>query len=224
MNSGVVRAMGEADTVFVIDDDALLRQALTLFLETEGFGVKAYASAQAFLDAYDPDWQGCIILDIGMPGMDGLALQQVLLARGAQLPIVFLTGRGDVPKAVQAVKQGAVDFLEKPAAVEDVLERVRAAMAHQPSHSFEDRSTLEVQNRYQRLTERQREVMALVTSGLSNKEVARELGISVRTAEGHRFRVMERMQAASLLELTEMARVCRVPERPGSSFDRQHPF
>jgi two-component system response regulator FixJ len=202
--------MGEAATVFVVDDDASLREALTLFLEAEGFRVEAYASPRAFLDAYDPTARGCIILDISMPEMDGLALQQALLARGAQLPVIFLTGQGDIPKAVQAVKKGAVDFLEKPALDAEILERIRAAMGQGSGHRSEDRGSLEVQDRYERLTPRQREVMYLVTSGLSNKEVARVLGISIRTAEGHRFRLMEKMQAASLLELTELARRCKV--------------
>jgi two-component system, LuxR family, response regulator FixJ len=204
--------MDKADTVFVVDDDALLRQALTLFLQTEGFRVKAYASARTFLDAYEPDWQGCVILDIGMPGMDGLVLQQTLSTRGARLPIIFLTGQGDISRAVQAVKAGALDVIEKPASEEEILRRVRAAMAHEAIPDAEDQGALELLNRYERLTQRQREVMILVTSGLSNKEVARRLGISIRTAEGHRFRVMEKMQATSLQELTEMAQACKALE------------
>lgn len=209
--------MDETDTVFVVDDDVSLRQALTLFLQSEGFTVKAFSSAKAFLKSYDPRWEGCVILDIGMPDMDGLALQQKLAARGVHLPIVFLTGQGDIPKAIQAVKAGAVDFLEKPASDEEILRRIRAAMTQAARYRADDQGTLEHLNRYERLTQRQREVMTLVTTGLSNKEIARSLGISVRTAEGHRLRIMEKMQAASLLELTEMARVCQVLERPRTS-------
>ena len=197
-----------ADTVFVVDDDAALREALTLFLESEGFRVEAYASASAFLDAWRAEQQGCLILDIGLPGMDGLDLQRTLQARAIQLPIIFLTGQGDVPKAVQALKEGAVDFLEKPARHEVILEHIRAALAAGRTRRLEERLGTELQERYQSLTPRQREIMTLVTSGLSNKEVARELRISTRTAEGHRFRIMEKMRATSLLELTEMAQAC----------------
>jgi two-component system response regulator FixJ len=206
--------MNAADTIFVIDDDDAVREALTLFLEAEGFRVKAYASSSAFLDAYRPGWQGCLILDIGLPGMDGLALQQALRTRGVRLPIIFLTGQGDIPKAVQAVKEGAVDFLEKPARDEEILSRIHEAMADAARWQAGDQGTSEVLDRYARLTQRQRQVMFLLTSGLSNKEVARKLNISTRTAEGHRLRIMEKMQAASLLELIEMSGACKVVERP----------
>jgi two-component system response regulator FixJ len=203
----------EADTVFVVDDDAQLRSALTLLLETEGFRVRAYPSARAFLDACDPNSRGCLILDVGMPEMDGLTLQQTLLARGVHLPIIFLTGQGDIAKAVQAVRAGAADFMEKPVSEESLLGRIRAVLADEARRCAPDRATRDLLARYERLTQRQREVMALVTTGLSNKEIARRLGISTRTAEGHRLRVMERMQAASLWELTEMARVCTLSDR-----------
>jgi two-component system response regulator FixJ len=210
---------GEADTVFVVDDDAALRETLTLFLETEGFRVEAYASASAFLVAWRAGRHGCLILDIGLPGMDGLALQQALHARDVRLPIIFLTGQGDVPKAVQAVKQGAVDFLEKPAAHEVILERIRAALDAGRKRALEERVGPELLDRYERLTSREREIMTLVTSGLSNKEVARKLDISTRTVEGHRFRIMEKMRATSLWELTRLVAACHAPNR--SSADRK---
>jgi two-component system response regulator FixJ len=207
---------GEAETVFVVDDDVALREALTLFLETEGFRVESYASAKAFLDAWRADWQGCLVLDIGLPGMDGLALQQVLHARGLGLPIIFLTGQGDVPKAVQAVKQGAVDFLEKPARDDVLLERIRAALDAGRKRVLEEHVGPDLLSRYESLTSREREIMTLVTSGLSNKHVARKLDISTRTVEGHRFRIMEKMHATSLWELTEMAVACQAPDRPAT--------
>lgn len=200
--------LGE-DTVFVVEDDAALCEALTQFLESEGFRVETYASARAFLDACPAGRQGCLILDIGLPGMDGLTLQRALQARAVQLPIIFLTGQGDVPKAVQAVKGGAVDFLEKPAPHAVILERIRAALEAGRKRRLEERVGTELLERYQSLTPRQREIMTLVTSGLSNKEVARKIGISTRTAEGHRFRIMEKMHARSLWELVEMEQVCR---------------
>jgi len=201
--------MNDADTVFVIDDDASLREALKLLLETEGFRVEVYASSGAFLDACQPGRQGCIILDLSMPGMDGLTLQKTLQARAIRLPVIFLTGQGAVPLAVQAMKEGAVDFLEKPATHEEILGRVRTALADAKRRADSDPADTEILERYERLTPRQREIMNLVTSGLSNKEVARKLDISIRTAEGHRLRIMEKMQAASLWELTRLAQVCQ---------------
>jgi two-component system response regulator FixJ len=210
---------GEADTVFVIDDDAALREALTLFLETSGFRVESYASASAFFDAWRADRQGCLILDIGLPGMDGLAVQRALRARAVQIPVIFLTGQGDVPKAVQAVKQGAVDFLEKPAPHDVILERVRAALDAGRRRAVQERVGAELLDRYESLTARQREIMTLVTSGLSNKEVARRLKISTRTVEGHRLRIMEKMRATSLWELTEMAQACQTLNKPAADQD-----
>ena len=206
--------MNDADTVFVIDDDASLREALKLLLETEGFRVEVYASSGAFLDAYQPGRPGCIILDLGMPDMDGLALQKTLQERAIRLPVIFLTGQGAVPLAVQAMKEGAVDFLEKPARHEEILERVQAALADAKRRARRDQVGSELLERYERLTPRQREIMILVTSGLSNKEVARKLDISTRTAEGHRLRIMEKMQVSSLWELTQMARKCAALESP----------
>jgi two-component system response regulator FixJ len=214
MTGGVIRAMGEADSVYVVDDDAALRKALTLFLQAEGFNVEAYASARAFLDACQPDCHGCLILDIGMPDMDGLALQQALAARGVRLPIIFLTGQGDIPKAVQAVKGGAVDFLEKPAGDAEILGRVRAAMAHEDKRRKEDQRRLKLKKRFERLTPRERKVMSLLVTGMSNKVVGRKLGISPRTVEVHRFRIMEKMVAKSILELIDMAGECGVFEKP----------
>jgi two-component system response regulator FixJ len=205
----------EADTVFIVDDDAALREALTFILETEGFQVEAYASARAFLDTCRAARKGCLILDIGLPGMDGLALQQTLHAHALQLPVIFLTGQGDVPKAVQAFKEGAVDFLEKPVSHETILARVRTALADAKRDAARERIGAELADRYGSLTVRQREIMVLVTSGLSNKEVARKLEISTRTVEGHRFRIMEKMHANSLWELTEMAQTCQALDRPG---------
>jgi two-component system response regulator FixJ len=208
-----------ADRVFVVDDDAALREALALFLESEGFRVEAYESASAFLEACRADWQGCLVLDIGLPGMDGLALQRALHARAVHLPIIFLTGQGDVPKAVQAVKEGAVDFLEKPAGHDVILERIRAALDIGRKRRLRGQVGTELLERYESLTARQREVMTLVTSGLSNKNVAQRLDISTRTAEGHRLRIMEKMHATSLWELTQMEQACRALSRPAPDTD-----
>jgi RNA polymerase sigma factor (sigma-70 family) len=213
--------MDKPDTVFVVDDDALLRMALTLFLQSEGFNVEAYASARAFLEACQADWHGCVILDIGLPDMDGLALQQTLSEQGVRLPIIFLTGQGDIPKVVRAVKGGAVDFLEKPASEEEILGRVRTAMAYEAKRRAEAQQRLKLKMRFERLTPRERKVMNLLVSGMSNKEVGRKLEISPRTVEVHRSRIMEKMEAASLLELIEIARAGGTFEKPRGSKRRR---
>jgi FixJ family two-component response regulator len=207
--------MHKADTVFVVDDDALLCKALALLLQAEGFNVEAYTSARVFLDACQPDWRGCMILDIDMPEMDGLALQQALSERGIHLPIIFLTGQGNIPKVVQAVKGGAVDFLEKPASDSEILLRVRAAMAHEAKRRTEERRSLKLKKRFTRLTPREHKVMSLLILDMRNKEIGKKLDISTRTVEAHRSRIMEKMKAESLLELMEMARA-------GGVFDSTH--
>jgi FixJ family two-component response regulator len=207
--------MHKADTVFVVDDDALLCKALALLLQAEGFNVEAYTSARVFLDACQPDWRGCMILDIDMPEMDGLALQQALSERGIHLPIIFLTGQGNIPKVVQAVKGGAVDFLEKPASDSEILLRVRAAMAHEAKRRTEERRSLKLKKRFTRLTPREHKVMSLLILDMRNKEIGKKLDISTRTVEVHRSRIMEKMKAESLLELMEMARA-------GGVFDSTH--
>jgi two-component system response regulator FixJ len=205
--------MNRVDTVFVVDDEASVREGLRLLLEAEGFRVAAYASARDMLDAVDPQCRGCVILDLDMPDMDGMALQQALSARDIELPVIFLTAKGDIQTAVQAMKEGAVDFLEKPATAEKILERISAAIGEDARRRSTEPHVLETRQRYERLTAREREVMVLVVCGLANKLVARRLDISVRTAEGHRFRVMEKMQAASLEQLVAMAQAIGILDR-----------
>jgi two-component system response regulator FixJ len=209
--------MTASDTIHIVDDDPSLREVLALFLEAEGFRVATYASSEALLDALCPGARGCAILDISMPGMDGLTLQKAFHARGIELPIIFLTGQGGVPQAVQAIREGAVDFLEKPAAGKQLLKSIRIALADRARHDAALEAGPELLARYERLTERERQVMKLVASGLPNKLVARRLNISTRTAEGHRFRVMEKMQASSLWELTQMEQACKTLAIPRGS-------
>ncbi len=197
-----------AGTVFVVDDDRPLREALQQLLESEGFDVETFASAGAFAEACQPGRRGCVILDVGLPDMDGLALQQLLAARDVPIPIIILTGQGDVPKAVKALKAGAVDFLEKPADTRELLKRVRAALAQDAVHQAQFRKRFDLAKRLEHLTPREREIMSLVASGLSSKEIARELDISHRTVEGYRQRVRDKMEAGSLPELMDMARIC----------------
>jgi two-component system, LuxR family, response regulator FixJ len=191
-------------TVFVIDDDEAVRHFLRALIASVGLRVQAYASAQEFLDARQGNSPGCIVLDIRMPGMSGLELQQELNAREIDLPVIVLTGHGNVQVAVHAMKAGAVDFIEKPFNNELLLDRVQRAVVK----SLEGRENRarrdEILRRQESLTPRERQVLDLVVAGESNKGVARYLQISEKTVEIHRANVMEKMQAKSLADLVKM--------------------
>ncbi|HUX29199.1 MAG TPA: response regulator [Thiobacillus sp.] len=196
-------------TVFVVDDDAAMRDALTQLLETAGLQVEAHAGGPAFLVAHEADRPGCLLLDMAMPGMTGFEVQAALNARGLTIPTIFLTGHGDIPMAVRAVQAGAVDFLEKPIQGAALLERVQRALALDLEWRQTQGRTQAIQQRYARLSPREIECMALIVSGLTSKEVARELGISPRTVEVHRTHVMHKMGAANLADLLNMATCCK---------------
>jgi FixJ family two-component response regulator len=196
-------------TIFVVDDDAAMRDALAQLLEIAGLQVEAHADGPAFLAAYEADRPGCLLLDMAMPGMTGLEVQAALNARGLTIPIIFLTGHGDIPMAVRAVQAGAVDFLEKPIQGAALLERVQRALALDLEWRQTQGRTQAIQQRYARLSSRERECMALIASGLTSKEIARELGISPRTVEVHRTHVMHKMGAANLADLLNMAACCK---------------
>ena len=196
-------------TVFVVDDDAAIRDALAQLLGTAGLQVEAHADGPAFLAAYEEDRSGCLLLDMAMPGMTGLEVQAALKARGSEIPILFLTGHGDIPMAVQAVQAGAVDFLEKPIKGAALLERVQRALALDQEWSQAQGRTQAIQQCHARLSPREREILALIVSGLTSKEAARKLGISPRTVEVHRTHVMHKMGAANLAELVNMAACCK---------------
>ena len=199
--------MAPETTVYVVDDDAAVRRFLRGLIESVGLRVEVYASAQEFLDAFEPDAPGCILLDIRMPGKSGLELQSELVGRGVRLPIIILTGHGDVRLAVQAMKAGAIDFIEKPFNNELMLDRIQAAVA---VNLRDDRGHIrreEIANRMALLTPRERQVMDLVANGLTNKGVARHLDISERTVEAHRANVMEKMHATSFADLMRMVTV-----------------
>ena len=205
--------MSEDPIVFVVDDDTDVRKSLGRSLRVEGFAVESYASAEAFLDARDHDCLGCLILDLAMPGMNGLDLQAELLRREWLLPIIFISGHGDVPTSVQAIKEGAIEFLEKPFEPQVLFDRVAEAIERNAEARAEIAVTLEIRARYQTLTPRELEVLGLLVAGAanrSNKEVARELGISHRTVDEYRARIMAKMQARSITELAEFARRCDV--------------
>jgi RNA polymerase sigma factor (sigma-70 family) len=201
--------LSRAATVFVVDDDDALREALVLMLESRGFQVQAFASGQAFLQGTTADAAGCLVLDMRMPEMSGLELQELLLRHGYQLPILFLSAFADIPSTVHAIKGGAVDFLEKPVDIEQLVARIRQGLAEDRQRRRQHRAEQQVRSRYEQLTPRQRDVMELATKGLSNKEIAEALGISSRTVENHRALLMERMEADNLAVLCQMAALCR---------------
>lgn len=192
-------------TAFIVDDDPAIRDALTLMLEQENMAVKAYESAEAFLNSYQPDCKGCAIIDIRMPGMDGMALHQVLLTRNIALPVIFLTGHGDIPMSVQAIKAGAVDFLTKPVTREKLLASVKAAIELSETMLSHHTSHQNAVSKLSTLTERERDVMQLAVLGHTNKHIARELGISHRTVEIHKSKIMHKTGAQNLLDLVRIA-------------------
>jgi RNA polymerase sigma factor (sigma-70 family) len=191
--------------VFLIDDDPAIRDLLTLFLARAGLTVESYASARLFLEAYNPDQPGCLVLDVSMPDMSGLELQEALSAKQIHIPIIFITGHGDIPMSVRAIKAGAVDFLEKPFKKEILLARVREALKEDAKTRQDDAEKASIRMRFARLTPREQEVMTLVIAGKSNKEIAKQLAISHRTVETHRARIMEKMATKSLPELITLA-------------------
>jgi FixJ family two-component response regulator len=193
-----------SSTVFVVDDDDGVRSSIRLLLKSVGIPATPLASAQEFLDSFDPAQPGCLVLDIRMPGMSGMELQQELNRRGAILPVLFITGHGDVPLAVEAMQNGAFDFLQKPFRDQDLIDRVHKAL----ELDRETRTGMAQQGRTRELiaalTEREREVLDLLVEGHQNKTMAAKLGISQRTVEIHRAHVMEKLQARSLAQLVRM--------------------
>lgn len=187
--------------VYVVDDDDAMRDSLRWLLESTGYRVSAYSTAERFLSVYKPGAAACVLLDVRMPGLSGLELQQELNRRGEALPIIFITGHGDVPMAVNAVKSGAFHFLEKPFKDEQLLSLIeQAAMSRTPAETVGARGRCAAA-KLATLTHREREVMDLVVGGLKNKQIAEQLGISVKTVEAHRARAMEKMEASSVAEL-----------------------
>jgi two-component system, LuxR family, response regulator FixJ len=193
--------------ICVVDDDAAARSSLRLLLKSLGLAATSYDSAAAFLADYDPEQPGCLLLDIRMPGMSGLELQQQLNQRGTLAPIIFITGHGDVAMAVEAMRRGAFDFLQKPFRDQELLDRVQRALARDRSMREQLRGPEALRRRLDSLTAREQDVLDLVASGAPNKIIAHKLGISQRTVEIHRGRVMEKMSADSLAQLVHMTLV-----------------
>jgi len=191
--------------VFVVDDDLSVRESLELLIQNEGWQPKTFASAREFLDFPRAVVPSCLLLDISLPGLNGLELQKRLAAERTDMPIIFITGYGDVPKTVQAMKAGAVEFLTKPFNQEVLLTAIRQALERSRLTLAQEAEMQELRHHYGSLTPREREVMALVVSGLLNKQVGGELGISESTVKAHRGQVMQKMKADSVADLVKMA-------------------
>jgi len=210
--------MSEAKSiVFVVDDDPLVRESVADLLGSAGFAAQTFGSAPEFMRAKRPDASACLILDIELPGLSGLDLQAELAVSGNEMPIIFLTGHGDVPKTVRAMKAGAVEFLTKPFRAQDLLDAVRQALLRDDGLRRQRASTLQFRERLGTLTPRERQVFALVVGGLLNKQIAAELGTCEMTIKVHRGRVMRKMQAASLADLVRMAEKLKIPPPPSST-------
>jgi FixJ family two-component response regulator len=198
--------MKEKDAVvFVVDDDGPMRESLKNLIRSVGLRVELYSSAQEFLESNRPDMPSCLVLDVRLPGLSGLELQKRTIEAGIEIPIIFITGYGDIPMTVNAMKAGAVEFLVKPFRDQDLLDAIQKALEH--DHKVRDQRAAQeaLRSRFASLTPREREVMTRVVAGLLNKQVGVELGMSETTVKIHRHQVMEKMRAGSLPELVRMA-------------------
>ena len=191
--------------VCIVDDDPAVRDSLKWLLSSVDLEVETYASAQEFIDAYDPDQQGCVLVDVRMPGMSGLELQEELSTRGTNLPVIVITGHSDVQMAVRAMKSGAFDFIEKPFNDQALLDLVQKAIEENKATIQVQSQQNEIQDRFSLLSPREREVLSQIVAGEPNKRIAFNLSLSEKTVEAHRAKVMEKTRAGSLAELIKMA-------------------
>lgn len=200
--------------VYVVDDDDALRDSLLWMLDAHGYRAEGFASGEEFLAVHSPDMAGCLVLDVRMPGMSGLALFERLRERYSTLPVIFITGHGDVPMAVAALKQGALDFIEKPFNDKDMLALIGLSLERERESRGRLRQEAAIAQRLDQLSGREREVLDLIIAGRLNKQIADDLSISIKTVEVHRARVMEKMGASSLAELVQAVVAQEGPWRP----------
>jgi two-component system response regulator FixJ len=210
--------MADEGTIFILDDDAAVRDSLMALFEAQGLAVETYGAADDFLAAFDPPRPGCLVLDVLMPDVTGVELLERMAAKGISVPTIIITGHGDVPLAVTAMKAGALDFIEKPFAEDTILESVRKALAHGVQAQKVSAVAAEAKDLIGRLTPREHDVLEQIVIGRANKVIAHELGISPRTVEIHRARVMEKTKARSLSALARLALAAGIepPEPPRS--------
>ena len=211
-NLNQLMPLPSSPTVFVVDDEAPLRRALSRLLRSVGLAVAAFASPEEFLAQYDPHTPGCLVLDLDLPSLNGLELQRILARKGSVLPIIFLTGHGDIPKSVQAMKGGAIDFLTKPVNDEDLLAAVREAIEKHCALWRRQTDLSEIRVRLATLTPREQEVLEYVVSGKLNKQIASDLDITESTVKVHRARVMAKMKVQSVAELVRLMERCESEE------------
>lgn len=211
------RMTQDSPTVYVVDDDPAVRDSLQFLIESTGLRVLTYEHAQQFLSACDAGMAGCLVVDLRLPGMSGLDMRDEMVERGIELATIVITGHGDVPQAVRAMKSGALDFIEKPFSDQVLLDRINDAMQVDRENRGVADHLAEIQARYDRLTPRERQVMAMVVEGKLNKQIASDLGLSHKTIEVHRAHVMDKMKAPSLASLVKMAVVLDLTETQGAS-------
>jgi FixJ family two-component response regulator len=205
---------GPESMIFLVDDDDSFREALRRLLTSAGFQVEAFPTAQAFLAARRPDVPCCLVLDVQLPGLGGLDLQRELHAADAMLPIIFLTGYGDIPMSVHAMKAGAVEFLTKPVRQQDLLDAIRQAIERDGADRLQRNELAQLRRRYAQLTAREREVMARIVVGQLNKQIAAEFGTLESTVKEQRAQVMKKMQAASFAQLVRLAARLEISRKP----------
>jgi FixJ family two-component response regulator len=205
--------MPHAPVVFVVDDDPSVRSSLTFLLSTVGLHSEPFDSADSFLHRTLPDVPSCLVLDVRLPGLSGLDFQRELSARNIHLPIIFLTGHGDIPMSVRAIKAGAIEFLTKPCRDQDLLDAIRVALDRDRARREQEKEAVDLKRRFDSLTSREREVVSMVVTGMLNKQIAGELGTAESTVKVQRSRAMEKMRAASLADLIKMIEKVNPPPR-----------
>jgi RNA polymerase sigma factor (sigma-70 family) len=208
--------MTAAPVVFVVDDDASVRSSLKFLLSTVGLQAQTFDSADSFLDKNRPEVPSCLVLDVRLPGLSGLDFQRELAARNICIPIVFLTGHGDIPMSVRAMKAGAVEFLTKPFRDQDLLDAVRVALDRDRARREQETEMADLRRRFDSLTSREQEVVSMVVAGMLNKQIAAELGTAESTVKVQRSRAMEKMQAESLADLIKMIQKVQPPSQKAS--------